>query len=96
MGAAGGATVLAKRSGTAFAIAGDGTIVGTFSNGAGFVVKNGALRELDSLIGRSLPATHVTGAYALNAHGRILVTTTASGVHGIAVLDPVDSGSFDR
>ena len=93
---AGRTTALAKRAGTAFAIARDGTIVGTFADGAGFVVKNGTLRELDALIGRGLHGAHVAGAYALDARGRILVTTISNGVHGIAVLDPATSLARQR
>jgi hypothetical protein len=86
---AGTTTTLAKRAGTAFAIARDGTIVGTFTNGAGFVVKNGALHELDASVVRGAHGKTVAGAYAIGARGRILVTTAGRGGYGVAVLEPV-------
>jgi hypothetical protein len=85
---AGTATVLMRRPGTAYGIAADGTIVGTFENASGFVVDDGALRNLDDVVARAPREPHIVGAYAINSAGRILVMTVANGVRGVAVLDP--------
>ncbi|MDQ6941623.1 MAG: hypothetical protein M3169_03800 [Candidatus Eremiobacteraeota bacterium] len=81
-----GATALGRKPGTAFAIAADGTIVGAFARGGGFVAHDRALTALDALVPGS--HAHIRGAYAINAHGRILVLTGFNGTPGLAYLDP--------
>ena len=50
---------------------------------------NGTLRVLDATIASFPRRTVITGAYAINARGRIAVMTMRRGKRGVAVLDPV-------
>jgi hypothetical protein len=86
---AGAKTRLADRTGTAYSVSDDGTIVGTFAGARGFVVRGGALHELDATIVGGLHGRVIAGAYAINAHGRILVMTAGHGGLGLGVLDLV-------
>lgn len=84
-----GAHELGHETGTAFSIAPDGTFVGAFGHGAGFVGRGDSVTSLDAIV----PAAHVRGAYAINARGRILVLT-GSNVRiapRLGYLDPVRS-----
>ena len=86
---AGTKTQLATRTGTAYAVGDDGTVVGTFADGRGFIVRDGVRHELDATIVRGLRRRRITGAFAVNARGRILVTTVGADGYGVGVLDPV-------
>jgi hypothetical protein len=79
-----GATAIGREPGTAFAIAPDGTTVGTLARGAGFVSRGNVVTALDALVAGVHPG--IRGAYAINPHGRILVLT--AGTPGLAYLDP--------
>jgi hypothetical protein len=82
-----GPAVLGRDPGTAFAIAPDGTVVGSLLRSGGFVAHGAAVTPLDTLV-RGVHA-HIRGAYAINARGRILVVTgTDRGAPGLAYLDP--------
>ncbi len=80
-----GPVALSQRGGTAFAVADDGTIAGTFADGGGFVVRGGELQPLDPAVVRG---AYVAGAFGINGRGRILVETSGDGGRGLAVLDP--------
>jgi hypothetical protein len=53
------------------------------------VVRDGAPHELDGTIVRGLRGRRISGAYAINARGRILVTTADRAGYGVGVLDPI-------
>ena len=80
-----GAVPLARASGTAFSIAPDGSIVGTFARGGGFVSRGGSAIPLAALVRNG----RVLGAYAINARGRILVLTGSAAAPRVAYADPV-------